>query len=503
MARATSQEATLPAPIGGWNARDPMQALKPTEAIVLDNLIPTSGGVTLRGGYTPHATGLGASVQSLMEHSSISGGSSLFGAAGTSVFNVTNEAAVGAAVLTGMGNAQFSHVNFGAAGGNYLVIANGSAAVRHYNGSVWATPTINNVTSADLNYVTAHLGRLWFIQKNTLNAWYLDPGAIAGDATLLPLGPFCKLGGSLLAIASWTRDGGAGPDDHAVFITTKGEVLIYSGTDPDDADTWSKVGTFKISEPIGRRCVIAAGADLGIITSQGLIPLSQILASPESVQSKSQLTDNIKGAVQSSYKTAGSLFGWQVIEYAKSGLVIMNVPVSTGTTFYQYVMNVMTGKWCRFTGIPAVCWSRMGDNIYFGGLDGKVYRYDVAYLDAGTTPIGADCLQAFSNFKTPAKKRFTMAKALFTTAQGIDPPLECKVDYDLTPSSLSQTIVPNSGTPWGSEWGSSWGPSIVPVSNWQSIQGIGQVGSVRMKVTSRSPLTWHQTDIMFETGGVI
>lgn len=52
----------IPAPIGGWNARDALDAMPPTDAIKLVNWIPRAGFVQSRGGYAVHAAGLGAPV---------------------------------------------------------------------------------------------------------------------------------------------------------------------------------------------------------------------------------------------------------------------------------------------------------------------------------------------------------------------------------------------------------------------------------------------------------
>jgi hypothetical protein len=50
-----------------------------------------------------------------------------------------------------------------------------------------------------------------------------------------------------MAIASWTRDGGSGMDDVLAIITSNGEVLIYSGTDPEGSRRrGAKVGLFSI-----------------------------------------------------------------------------------------------------------------------------------------------------------------------------------------------------------------------------------------------------------------
>jgi hypothetical protein len=135
-----SQVATLPPPVGGWNARDPLPSMKPEDAIVLDNLIPGVGSVSLRKGHGAYVTGLGSYIESLMEYSPPSGTVKLFAATPTAIYDVTATGAVGAAAVTSLSNGRFQHTMFATAGGNYLVCANGANAVRNFDGTSWTTP---------------------------------------------------------------------------------------------------------------------------------------------------------------------------------------------------------------------------------------------------------------------------------------------------------------------------------------------------------------------------
>jgi hypothetical protein len=87
---------------------------------------------------------------------------------------------------------------------------------------------------------------------------------------------------------------------------------------------------------------------------------------------------------------------------------------------------------------------------------------------------------------------------------GTDPPVVARVD-DTSVASLTSSFVPPFGSSWDvSDWDtSSWGPSTVPLARWQSVQGIGQVGSVILGITSQTPLTLNQIDILYEPGGVL
>jgi len=105
-----AQVASLPAPIGGWNARDSLANMEPTDAVQLTNMFPTVSSVNLRGGYQQFATGITGQVESLFNYS---GGASekLFAVAGGKIYDVTAGGAVGAAVVSGLTNSRWEYVN--------------------------------------------------------------------------------------------------------------------------------------------------------------------------------------------------------------------------------------------------------------------------------------------------------------------------------------------------------------------------------------------------------
>ena len=68
--RKVARYKTIPAPVGGWNARDALAAMSPLDAVTLDNFFPITSGVMLRKGYTQWATGLTTDVESLLPYTS-------------------------------------------------------------------------------------------------------------------------------------------------------------------------------------------------------------------------------------------------------------------------------------------------------------------------------------------------------------------------------------------------------------------------------------------------
>ena len=144
-------------------------------------------------------------------------------------------------------------------------------------------------------------------------------------------------------MASWTRDGGDGPDDFAVFISSRGEVAIYSGSNP--ATDFAMVGLYRIPPPIGYRCFTRVGGDLAVVTIGGVIPLSKALVQDITAEAGIALTLRINDAITTYAQQFSTIFGWELTGYAAAHMLILNIPTATNSTAVQAVMNTLTGAW--------------------------------------------------------------------------------------------------------------------------------------------------------------
>lgn len=498
--RNAASVASIPAPVGGWNARDSFANMKPTDAVTLENFFPSVSNVVLRGGYTRYATGLGSQVETLMAYSSGTA-SKFFAIAGTKIYDVSSSGAVGAAVVTGLSNARWQYANITTAGGSFLIAVNGADDAILYDGSTWSNPSISGVTASTLDNVVLFKHRLWFHQKNTLKAWYLPTDSIGGTAQPFDLSSVATLGGKLIAIGTWTVDAGYGADDNLVFVTSKGEVIVYRGTDPASASTWSLIGVWTLGAPVGNRCMIKYGGDLLLLTLNGLFPLGQTLQS-DRVDPTVALSDKIQGAIASATSIYKDTFGWQVVFSPLNNAVFVNVPFSVGAQ-QQYVMNTITQAWCNFTGWAANCWEIYNDTPYFGG-DGYVGKaFDSGYAD-NATDIATNALQAFNYFGSRGvKKYFTRARPSIFTNGTPSTSLGMNVDFNTAnvsaPLSFSQTAygVWDSGL-----WDVAiWGSGLEITNNWQGINGLGYCGGVNLKTASQGvQIEWASTDVVYQKG---
>jgi hypothetical protein len=501
---------SLPPPVGGWNTRDSFADMNEKDAVVLDNWVAAPGYCYVRKGYSEWATGLPDQVETLIEYASGTT-TELWAVSDGSVYDITSSGAVGSAVVTGLATSVLQHENISTAGGSFIYAAgDGGDKPLLYDGSTWtaidaaSSPAITGVTTTNLTNPVLFKTRLFFIEKNTLSAWYLPSGAIAGAAAEVDMSAYARRGGSLLAAATWTIDAGYGVDDYLVFVTSNGEVIVWRGTDPSSSTTWTMTGVWRIGSPVGRRCLTKWSGDLLVITNDGIFSMAAALTSSR-VQSKDALTDLIRPTFTNSVSLYGGNTSWEITPFPTANLMIVNVPVSAGSQ-QQYVMHLVTKRWSRFTGLPANCWLLHNDRLFFGG-DSTVYLAWETSSDNGDT-IQADALQAFNYFGQPGKqKQFTLMRQVFRTTGSPTFLSGINVDFDTTVALGSPIYSPPSETAvWGTaKWGeATWGAGTgVVLQQWVGIDSIGYSGAPSTSVVTNSGDTfWMASDISFLKGGL-
>ncbi|MCA8026413.1 hypothetical protein [Burkholderia cepacia] len=578
-----ARAAVVPAPVGGWNARDPLAAMAPEDAVILNNWFPQPGGVQLRNGSANWATGLGNQVNSLMSYNPATGTPKLFAAAGGAVYDVTAPGAVGAPAISSLSSDKWSHTNFATPAGPFLVMVNGVDTGQIYDGTTWhpvrsatvqtissitsvgttatlttaqahglttgdqvtisgATPSqyngtytitvtspttftyvmasapggsatvvgtyaiLWNITGVDptsLNFVIPFASRIWFIQKQSLNAYYLPPLSVGGAASAFPMQQLFRRGGYLVAAGIWTVDGGYGMQDYLCFVTSEGEIAVYGGTDPSQSSTFSLVGVYQVGTPMGNRCFLKYGGDLLYIGKDGLGPISRLLASSR-VNTQQEFTYKIQGAISQATALYATNFGWQMLLHPIQNQLYLNVPVSTGQQ-QQFVMNTITGAWCNFSGWPANCWERFQDQIFYGG-NGVVVQAWANNLDDNGVAIQGEALQAFQNFGSPQMKQFTMVRPILESTGQPQIQIKLNVDFDVgAPEGVPTFPFPSVGVWDVSLWDRAlWAPTGLTFSAWENASGIGTWGAMHIVSNALDEtLEWTATSYLMQDAGVL
>lgn len=484
-----SYPMSIPASVKGWDQISSLAEMEADHAVQLDNWIPRPGYLEIRRGYRSWATGVGSGpVETIMAYNSPNlATSKLFAIGGGTIYDVTTGGAAVATTVTGLSNNRWQYSNFtNAATAAWLVCANGVDTPRVYDGSTWAAMTLTGITPTDVVSWSVWMGRLWCTLVNSTKVGYLGNSAISGAVTTFDLGQQMSRGGYIQAISTWTQDSKQTVDEYIAFITSRGQVIVYQGTDPSTPSTFALVGVYDLGAPIGRRCFLRISGNLWIICVDGILPMSEMLTQDRAASAKVAPTTMIQNAMMNSARLYSANFGWQFIEYAKGQLAILNIPQVENVTSVQYVMNTLTGAWCQFTGLSANCWEVLNDVPYFGDNAGNVNQWDYGAGD-GSNAITATVQTAFNYFNSRGKlKRWTMVRPIITTDGSVTPGVGLNIDFG-TDAPIS---IPSTATTVSALWDVAlWDVAVWPlnsslVANWTTVEGIGQCASIITKVAT-------------------
>ena len=510
-----SQSASFAAPVGGWNARDPEADMQATDALVLDNVIPRNRYVELRPGFLNHtqfdpgagpAGGGSVSFKTLIEYSKADGTRKLIGCVSSFIFDLTTEDSPTALSGTTPTSDKWQHVTMN----GVLILVNGSDVPQQYNGTTRSDLTItgSGLTSAFLVHVTNYKGRAYYVEKDTASIWYAAAGAHSGATTELDLSSVFRDGGYIQLCVTWSRDDGSGMQEFLVVISNTGEMLIYGGDDPG-ASNWTIVNRFYISEPLGRRAAYPLGSDIILLTQEGVIPISSVVAAAGAEINYVKLTDKIDNAFNELTRDKVDTFGWQCVNYAKEQLLVINAPIIEDKESVQLVMNTKTGAWCRFTNLNPSALVVFDGDLYFSGTssDPNVYKYGNTRSDNGTRAIPFEIKTAYNYYGNMAnKKHFKLVRAHVRSNNTAV--LTFGVDVDFEGKTITQTITPTYATT--AEWDiamwdtAEWAISGTVQSEWRNVTGLGRAAAIIIKAEAAgAEFSISSFDMIYEEGSYL
>lgn len=343
----------------------------------------------------------------------------------------------------------------------------------------------------NMSYVWAYKSRLFFAQKESLNAWYLDdPDAIGGIASVFPLGADFGRGGSLLFGYGWSLDSGAsgGLSEQCIFVSTEGEVAVYQGTDPGVAQNWSKVGVYRIGRPLGKKAFIRAGGDIVIATTIGQIPLSQAIQRDFAALSPAAVSYPIEDAWNRAIDERG-FEDWVCELWPENQMMVVAPPNVEGSNEpVAFVANARTGAWGRYTNWNIISMHVFDGRLYFGSTNGRVFEANVGGLDGSDTFTGV-YMPLFEDMGSSySLKVGTVGRAVLRSRAVVEELINLHTDYDMTLDPAPNAAPIPTGNVWGlAQWGTAkWGVvgSGVMKQTSHSLAGAGNSLSMSLQVTS-------------------
>lgn len=516
-----SGSLTIPAPIGGLNARDSIANMPPTDALTLINFFPNATSCDRRAGDSTWATFTGL-CETAIDYAGLTATKLFVGVSNSGTYSLIEATAGGAistpvvggggATVQALTSVRFDWINVGTSGGQYLLLCNGADPMLEYDGTTWSVGSITGITggTSAIRSIALFQERVFLMQKDSFNVWYLAVGAKSGAATQLNLGSLFKLGGCLSAMMTVSLDTASALADHICFVSTQGEVVTFKGN-VADSTSWTRVSHVRVGRPItyGVRSWVKLSNDAVLICVDGVFPISKAIQT-DRADTRYSLSDKIVKLVNEAIALYPTNYGWSVVFHPYGKKLILNVPVaSTGASNFQYVMNTDTKAWCRFSNWDAICWLVTGDTLYYG-MSGKLAKADVGTSDlVQATPanqfIFGRAKQAFNYFGSRAVlKNFKAMRVncVWLTGSLADIRQRLNVDFeDVQPANQTDQYRISVATTGGTEVDSV-------VSNWYGAGGAGRAAAIYIAILGGDTQTlpkmqWLSTDIIYETGGIL
>jgi hypothetical protein len=411
-----------------------------------------------------------------------------------------------------------SFINYtNVAGDHYILACDEVNGYYIFDGTVWAAGTFTGSPAplpGNLVQVTEWNGRIWFVEKNTARAWFLDPLALEGGIEAFDVGSRFKQGGHLVQCSTWTLDSGDGMDDKFIMLSSAGDVLVWQGIDPTTAADLLLEGRWTVgSVPEGRRVMSDWGGDVIILSQGGMITLSALLDGTSALNSEKYVSRNVNQYMRREMDLTLNEYGWSMEMVPRQGIAIFTAPqpLNSSREPLQFVLETATRAWSNFRGLKMMATVIRGEEFLFSTYDGRVMildgTVDNASLDGLTSQaVPFSMLTHYSGLEQPALwKRAQFIRPYWIG--GAQPVFNIQIrwDFDLA-EILTSPVAGGFGL---SEWDSAIWDSAPWDSTAQSyvetigVGGMGRHAAIAIRGTTTNTLTYIGADVMFDGGGML
>lgn len=514
-AAQTAQLAVIPAPTGGLNYRDPISAMSPMDALVLTNFIPKQQGVELRKGWQQKTESLTESVESVFGYiAPNSDDNKVFVAANGNIYDVTDGNYTAVVLGTGSTDDEWWTTQFSTPGDTFLLAVSPGAGYWTYStGSGWVDRTATTTgLPANVRTVAVWKQRVWFTVLEDPNVYYMENvDVVTGAVTSFAMGSSLRNGGYVSSLINWTMDAGFSIDDFLIVVGTEGDIGVWQGTDPTSPDTFSLKGVWYVG-PVPRhgRYFTPFGGDVMIVSELGLVPMSKLVNGQYSQDQQIGPASKIQSVFAPLVRRQLDQKFFNVFVVPSSDVLVIQMPADGGT-YRQFAMNVTTGAWCQFTGIPMRAAAVIGGQCWFGTEDGYTClglygnKDGVDKLGAGGNSIEGEVQTAFQNFGTPAQlKKFGMARPIFIATAAPAVKLIVNTQYLFNTVGGSPYFFEDDSGIWDvSYWNAANWVGQNTYQAWYGTTGLGYYGSLRMKVRGLPATVFTSAHMSTELGGVM
>ena len=442
-------------------------------ALVMQNFWPRASGVEPRGGYRKLFE-LDDPVRYIVEYEGPTDYPFL-AATDNGIYQFDEDAESVADVQDGLVTAvtsgDFSSTEMRNDAGNFLVMVNGQDDMIQFNGSGWSVlnntsdPAVTGVDPTRLIYTWTYGNRLFFIEENSMKAWYGAPNAISGELTKLPLGGVFNRSATLLFGATWSSDSGSGLDDRCVFVTAEGEVAVFTGQDPSQATSWTLDGVYDMGRPLNKHLHVQIAGDLVIGTEEGLIPMSAVVQRDPTALKANAFTRPIGDLweLEMSRAKITDRLEWRVCKWPVRNMLLISMEDNQFRPDACFAANLENNAWTQFTGWSLKGAAPMGDGLYLITKDGAVAEAWNVGRDDGE-PYNCRFALPFDDMGAPGlQKKLSTLRFMWQLAPGYPLRHTHSVNYRLhwPPLPLTEDPIQCRITD-----GATWDESAWDVTSW-------------------------------------
>lgn len=365
---------------------------------------------------------------------------------------------------------------------------------------------------ANFVYVMAFKSRIWFVERDTSRAWYLDTSSIYGTVTSFDFGLALRSGGPLVGLYNWTYDAGAGPDDRLVAIASSGSLVVYEGTDPASVSTFSLKGMWYVGElPAGRRIATDIGGHLLILSRRGAVPINKLIAGGNLGDTSMYATRKITNLFTQEVNSYGDFLGWAMVVHPTDNVLLVLVPQGVDVATEQRVLGLETGGWSKYEDLPMLSAASWDGELYFGTPDGRVLR-NVGNADerklADSAAYTAITWKLITGFAELGGGRQVMVKELRpvfrSDSSTVSVEAVARYDYDETVASTPSLTLGNGPNDFDTAvFDTAVFQDTTPFRSLRGAVGCGREVAIAITGKSISRTTLVEVGVGFEVGGLM
>lgn len=521
----TTECDKVPAPIAGINAVSNIAEMGPQDAVSLFNLIPGRYGCKVRTGWSEWCTNVGTGgVKTIIPFTgSIAVEDRLFACAGDGIYEVSATSAAPTLLETfPVADATSGYggwTNFTTIAGRFSLYCDETNGYYIWNESTddWtktaagaAAGQIDGVDPAEFVSVTIYKSKAWFVRKNSAIAYYLPSGLITGRVTEFNFGNKFKTGGNIVALYTWTVDGGAGINSFLVAVSSSGDVIVYQGDDPDVAGNFVERGNWFIGQPpAGRRLAGAFGGELYLLSTYGLLPMSKLISGSLVQQDDVYLTRKITPIINDKMRLTLDTLGWEVRLIPTENLISIATPKEVGIDSWQFVQSINSQGWAIYRDIPYFTGDTWHSQFYIGTDDNRVLLHtgdldNVLLADPdAATQVEWSGIMNFRDYGPPGTfNRTHFIRPVFMAEQVPSYNVEARYDYNIAEAIAPPDAAAPSGALWDvAIWDVSlWGGDFQIIDNLRGGAGMGRSIAIAINGRSASKTTLLRFDVMTDGG---